>query len=177
MEGGRLLDLDEVRTGILQDHYKTFAGHEAFWLKRLADLKPLRLSSVSSGVRSKSTTTFATLTGSLSDLREQVPRNNSNVAICKILLAAHLAYWGRLQENAVFDVGLVSERFLEPCVGLESLFSHMVPLRVPWTDKQTFQKWVELEECLFESHRGPLIVLRSPYQKLSSNSVWWKGDD
>jgi hypothetical protein len=170
VEGTRLKPLDETRILTLNAQNEAISKYEAYWLTRLSGITPLRLPSGTSFPKKKEGTPYQTLTCLSSEIMAGFPETKWPWAKERILLAAHLAYFFRLQEHAVGDVGLVSETFLNQLPGLKFLFSRMVPLRVEWKNQQTFLDYLGSVSEAYEriQKRAPFLqdlMARCPEMK------------
>lgn len=140
--GDRLADLDDETTARLQPLEARLVRHEAFWVKRLSDLRPLVLpypsGSVSSRTRLESLpwdTPEAVVT-----FLHDVPQRSWTAR--DFLLATLVAFLSRICQSDYFDLGFAHPG-LAPFTDLQPFFASSVPLRSGISTTDTIENVVD----------------------------------
>jgi non-ribosomal peptide synthetase component F/methionyl-tRNA formyltransferase len=110
------------------------AKHEAFWVNRLAMLKPYAIPYAQSKALHSKQKQYARVS---MPVPHEVQRHWAD-SLSDFLLAAFAAYLARIGGTYCFDLGFKDVWLQRELVGLESFFAEHVPFRVEIEDKQSF---------------------------------------
>ena len=120
------------------------AKHEAFWVERLATLKPIAIPYAESKASHSKQKRYANVLmpvphSVITELKERHPAWNQS----DFLSAAFAAYLARIGGTYCFDIGFRDVELQRELVGLEGFFASHVPCRLHLGDEQSFEQVFE----------------------------------
>lgn len=135
--GDRFPDLDPDVAHRIDRFDSLIAKHEGFWVNRLADLQPLRLSQVKQEVSSAGSQTYASLQA---DIPDAVIEAFGEERSAQFLLAAFISYLACVNQTFCFDIGFHDADSQTDCMDLALFFATQVPYRVELNSEQSFEE-------------------------------------
>lgn len=152
---GRQLSSPDTQTcETLQALVADCCKHEAFWVERLATLQPLLLPYAKVGPTCNAASENRRLPMSLPNEVVRFLAGSAPANPGEALLAAWVAYLGRIASVESFDLGFGDASLRQRLNGVENLFATLVPWRVQLSDNQNYAGvWAAVETSLKEIRR------------------------
>ena len=138
-EGYRFKDLDPELARRLTEWIASICKHEAFWVDRLAALRPIAIPYAARNASHVRPANYATVSLHIPEEVTQFLKDcHGTWNIGDFLLAAFGVYLARLAGACRFDVGFRQNGLKGDLTGLEGFFAAYVPLRVDMRYTQSF---------------------------------------
>ncbi|MGH9941020.1 MAG: amino acid adenylation domain-containing protein [Pyrinomonadaceae bacterium] len=142
-KGYQFRDADAEKVKRIEALYTTSCKHEAFWVRRLASLKPMTLPWVSNDKTLSVAVAYARVRIPIPDEALDFLKNqNQELSTGELLFAAFGAYLARIGGVWSFDLGFRSTDLQGETEGLNKLFALDVPLRINVDYSQSFAEFV-----------------------------------
>jgi len=177
-EGYRFKDVDREMAKRITKCNASICKHEAFWIKKLARLQPIRLPYANLTASHVKPVQFASVGLPIPDeiTTFLADDHQAGWSISDFLLAAFGAYIVRIGGICCFDIGFREVELQRDLAGLERFFAQHVPLRVDVGYDQSFEDVFHavLEQVeLVRRHKTYARDVMARYPLLRSTSELW----
>ena len=142
--GDQIPELEPTLAERLTERNASICKHEAFWVKRLEELRPIELPYADGALPSRSPQDFLATTLPLpAEVTNLLANRREEWGMGEFLLAAFGAFLARLGSVGPFDIGFRSLDLQRELAGLESFFETRVPLRLEVNVERSFSSAFE----------------------------------